>query len=174
MAFLQYAVAILFVIMSAAKSECQRGWVHFGNSCYFFSTRHKSWLDAATFCRAYHSELASVETRAENDFMTDTINRIKNGLSKKRNSDPDFWIGGTDAVIEGLWIWAASGKAITYSNFHDNAPDNLVQNNPDGQNCLEIVQWTGKVGKWNDDNCLDESHFICEMEFPASGGGILG
>ncbi|VDI21863.1 Hypothetical predicted protein, partial [Mytilus galloprovincialis] len=86
MAFLQYVVVILFVIISAAKSECQRGWVHFGNSCYFFSSRHKSWLDAASFCRAYHSELASVETRAENDFITDTINRIKNGLSKKRDS----------------------------------------------------------------------------------------
>ncbi|CAC5367846.1 unnamed protein product [Mytilus coruscus] len=161
--------------------------------------------------RAYHSELASVETGAENDFITDNINRIKNGLSKKRESDgkyyilfphtrqkyyifqqtcresntyfditannnnqqdfnetfePDFWIGGTDAVVEGVWVWAASGKAITYSNFIGNTPDNSVFVNPDGESCLEIVQWTaGSVGKWNDDNCLDESHFICEMEY---------
>ncbi|CAG2219899.1 unnamed protein product [Mytilus edulis] len=164
MAFLQYVVAILFVIIPDVQSECQRGWVHFGNSCYFFSTRHyhisHGWMQ-----RAYHSELASVETRAENDFITDTINRIKNGLSKKRNTDWDFWIGGNDARIEGVWIWVASGKAITYSNFIGNTPDNLVVANPDGENCLEIVQWAGKVGKWNDANCLDESHFICEMEY---------
>ncbi|CAG2205620.1 unnamed protein product [Mytilus edulis] len=224
--------------------------------------------------RAYHSELASVETGAENDFITDTITRIKNGFTKQRrleqcgdkldncfNYDDNecvgkyapwakincayrcgycpgcvdtkdncwnyddskclgiyspwaklncpyrcgycpvpyhaniteshkpltlhtksplrlnttslpmlsngdgFWIGGTDEVIEGVWVWAASGKPLTYSNFYKSVPNIDKNANPNDENCLEIVQWTGNVGKWNDNNCSEESHFICEMEY---------
>ncbi|XP_071136747.1 uncharacterized protein [Mytilus edulis] len=399
MAFLHYVVFILFVLISDAQSECQRGWFHFGNSCYFISNSHKSWANAASFCRAYHSELASVETGAENDFITDTITRIKNGFTKQRRLEqcgdkldncfnyddnecvgkyapwakincayrcgycpgnfppcedkidyckqlvsdacsdnqysgfvrlncrktcnkctvpaltfvnnnstlvpstelsqtktnalntaeqtnvtgcvdtkdncwnyddskclgiyspwaklncpyrcgycPDkppcvdkipncdeypanvctysgwcrincrkycnkcdvpyhaniteshkpltlhtksplrlnttslpmlsngdgFWIGGTDEVIEGVWVWAASGKPLTYSNFYKSVLNIDKNANPNGENCLEIVQWTGNVGKWNDNNCSEESHFICEMEYPASVSGIFG
>ncbi|VDI21864.1 Hypothetical predicted protein [Mytilus galloprovincialis] len=85
-----------------------------------------------------------------------------------------FWIGGTDEVIEGVWVWAASGKPLTYSNFYKSVPNIDKNANPNGENCLEIVQWTGNVGKWNDNNCSEESHFICEMEYPASVSGIFG
>lgn len=72
----------------------------------------------------------------------------------------DFWIGGTDEVLEGVWMWAPKGTKITYSNWNRGAPEDTHGN----EDCLEIVKWDGLVGKWNDDNCSDESHFICEME----------
>ncbi|XP_063401915.1 ladderlectin-like [Mytilus trossulus] len=83
-------VAILFHV-TFVQSECQRGWLHFGNSCYFISDTHKNWADSAIFCRAYNSRLASVESSAENDFLTDII-RLKNGLTKRgyRSIDYDY------------------------------------------------------------------------------------
>ncbi|XP_076079012.1 perlucin-like [Mytilus galloprovincialis] len=155
------------------QSECQRGWLHFGNSCYFISDTHKNWANSAIFCRALNSRLASVESSAENDFLTDII-RLKNGLTKRgyRSIDYDYWIDGTDEIIEGQWVWAESGKPLTYTNWVPGVPE---PNPRRDENCLEIVQWSTHVGQWNDDNCIDTSHFICEMEYPAGGpGGILG
>ncbi|CAC5360534.1 MRC [Mytilus coruscus] len=154
-------IAIFFHI-TFVQSECQRGWLHFGNSCYFISDTRKTWADAANFCRAYNARLASVETRAENDFLTDII-RLKNGLTERgyRSLDNDYWIDGTDEIIEGEWIWAESGMPLTYTNWMPGTPD-LYE--PREENCLEIVKWTDHVGQWNDDHCIDTSHFICEME----------
>lgn len=73
----------------------------------------------------------------------------------------DFWIGGTDEVLEGQWIWASKATPITYSNWYPGAPDSYE---PRKENCLEIIKWANHIGEWNDDHCSDESHFICEME----------
>ena len=42
-----------------------------------------------SFCRAYNSRLASIETRAENNFLADVITRIKQGISKRGNHGID-------------------------------------------------------------------------------------
>ena len=73
----------------------------------------------------------------------------------------DYWIGGTDEVVEGTQVWAAKGTEIRYTNWvpgQGHSP-NLVEN------CLEIVQWNNHVGQFNDDTCTDISYFICEMEY---------
>ncbi|VDI74609.1 Hypothetical predicted protein [Mytilus galloprovincialis] len=162
---------ILFVgiSISCVQSECHRGWFHHGNSCYFFSHTLKTWGDAASFCRTYNSHLATVETGGENAFLTDTIELIKNGIGKRDIDDRDFWLGGTDEVIEGVWVWAPTGKDLTYTNWFPGDPDNWKT----GENCLELSWYHGTHGTWNDQECSFESHFICETEFPASGS-IIG
>ncbi|XP_076087916.1 perlucin-like isoform X1 [Mytilus galloprovincialis] len=162
---------ILFVgiSISCVQSECHRGWFHYGNSCYFFSHTLKTWGDAANFCRTYNSHLATVETGGENAFLTDTIELIKNGIGKRDIDNSDFWLGGTDEVIEGVWVWAPTGKDLTYTNWFPGDPDNWET----GENCLELSWLLGTHGTWNDQKCSIESHFICETEFPASGS-IIG
>ncbi|CAG2232216.1 unnamed protein product [Mytilus edulis] len=113
-----------------------------------------------SFCRTYNSHLATVETGGENAFLTDTIELIKNGIGKRDIDDRDFWLGGTDEVIEGVWVWAPTGKDLTYTNWLQGNPDNWNTN----ENCLELVLSHDVLGKWNDQECSFVSHFICEMD----------
>ncbi|XP_071148911.1 perlucin-like [Mytilus edulis] len=155
--------------ITGLQSECLRGWFHYGNSCYFISHTLKTWVNAEGFCRTYNSYLATIETEGENIFLTDTITLIQNGVGKRDIHDltQDFWIGGTDEVIEGVWVWASTGKDLTYTNWEPGQPDNWKN-----ENCLSLVWWN-VPGKWNDWYCSRNCHFICETEFPASGS-IIG
>ena len=72
----------------------------------------------------------------------------------------DFLIGGTDEVLEGQWVWAPNGLHFTYGNWRPGNSDNYHEN----ENCLEIVQYEGHIGPWNDGRCSYEGHYICEME----------
>ncbi|CAG2232218.1 unnamed protein product [Mytilus edulis] len=112
------------------------------------------------FCRTYNSHLATIETEGENIFLTDTIALIQNGVGKRDIHDltQDFWIGGTDEVIEGVWVWASTGKDLTYTNWEPGQPDNWKN-----ENCLSLVWWN-IPGKWNDWYCSRNCHFICETE----------
>ncbi|VDI69866.1 Hypothetical predicted protein [Mytilus galloprovincialis] len=80
----------------------------------------------------------------------------------------DYWIDGTDEIIKGYWVWASTGKPISFTNWVHNEPNNVHGN----EDCLEIGNWN-KVGTWNDASCSVEDNFICEMEYPASGS-IIG
>ncbi|XP_063404354.1 uncharacterized protein LOC134687826 [Mytilus trossulus] len=50
---------------------------------------------------------------------------------------------GTDEIIEGEWVWAETGKPLTYTNWVPGTPD---LHKPRDENCLEIVKWTDHVG----------------------------
>ena len=75
----------------------------------------------------------------------------------------DYWIGGTDEVLEGVWVWAATGKALSYTHWAPHQPRG--PSTGIAENCIEMVQWDNHVGQWNDDDCTDREHFICEMEY---------
>lgn len=69
-----------------------------------------------------------------------------------------YWLDGTDEVLEGVWVWASTGKQLSYTNWYPNEPNSAHGN----EDCLEIKnhQFNG----WNDINCSYEFNFICEME----------
>ncbi|XP_063404339.1 perlucin-like [Mytilus trossulus] len=116
-----------------------------------------------SFCRSYHSQLADVQTRQENTFLVDTIDNIERYTGTVRH----YWLDGTDEVLEGVWVWASTGKQLSYTNWYPTEPNN--QNGK--ENCLEIK--SHRANGWNDIDCSHELNFICEMEYPA-GGSIIG
>jgi len=69
-----------------------------------------------------------------------------------------FWLGATDNVKEGSWIWQSSGKTATYTNWADGEPNNCCG----GENCL--VMYTSQ-GKWNDGTCPSSISIMCEFTF---------
>ncbi|VDI69867.1 Hypothetical predicted protein [Mytilus galloprovincialis] len=158
-----FIINFLLCTITLVFSECERGWLHYGNSCYYISDTKKSWASAASFCRAYHSQLADVQTREENTFLVDTIDKIE----RDTGTVHEYWLDGTDQVLEGVWVWASTGKQLSYTNWYPNEPNSAGGN----EDCLEIKDVN--VNGWNDNNCSLEFNFICEMEFPASGN-IIG
>ncbi|VDI56495.1 Hypothetical predicted protein [Mytilus galloprovincialis] len=158
-----FIINFLLCSVTLVLSECERGWLHYGSSCYFISDTKRSWTSAASFCRTYHSQLADVQTRGENTFLVDQIDKIERYTGIHRY----YWLDGTDEVLEGVWVWASTGKQLSYTNWYPTEPNN--QNGK--ENCLEIK--SHRANGWNDIDCSHELNFICEMEYPASGN-IIG
>lgn len=66
-----------------------------------------------------------------------------------------FWLSGSDMGHEGKFVWTNTGLRLTYTNMASGQPDNSLGN----ENCLEIRD----QGKWNDNNCLVDNHFVCQF-----------
>ena len=70
----------------------------------------------------------------------------------------DYWfIGLTDNVVEGDWVWVNSKSPlrVTYRKWRAGEP------NDDGvQNCAILVPPTSN---WDDVSCESKNHYICEV-----------
>ena len=69
----------------------------------------------------------------------------------------DFWIGLTDDSLEGKWEWLPSGATPSYTEWAPGQPDN-------GHNEDCALMSRSKDYHWNDDQCDNNHHFICERE----------
>jgi len=73
---------------TTTASGCPGGWQEFQGHCYQWNTYSLSWVDAEDDCERKGSHLASVHSKAENDFMWSLC------------SNNYYWIGGIDEVIQ--------------------------------------------------------------------------
>ena len=64
-------------------------------------------------------------------------------------SDHALWLGGTDALNEGQWVWTGSQKPIGFTDWQDGEPNNVLP----GEDCLEL--WYNRFNKyeWIDNLC---------------------
>jgi hypothetical protein len=117
------------------------------NHFYLFVDENKSWHDARDYCDKQGGYLASVQDAAENLF----IYSLTNGNS---------WLGATDEVVEGHWVWA-SYEPWDYSNWIIGNPDNTEQE----EHYLQFVPEF--PFQWNDAP-EEKSSFVCEWATPSS------
>ncbi|XP_078119074.1 galactose-specific lectin nattectin-like [Sander vitreus] len=122
---------------------CPPGWTQFGTRCFSFYIQTKTWSDAETFCQTAGGNLASIQSAEEHAFLRDYINQVT-GIDK------NAWIGGTDAVQEGTWLWT-DGSKFDYKSFAAGQPDNAGG----VENCLEM-NWGGNG--WNNGVCTFRCH----------------
>lgn len=79
-----------------------------------------------------------------------------------------FWVGSTDLVTEGEWLWLPSLTGVDdYNNWVPGQPDNMRGY----EHCMVIDSHTGM--KWRDDNCEEDRNFICQKEI-GGNPGIIG
>ncbi|XP_071135104.1 perlucin-like isoform X1 [Mytilus edulis] len=159
--------AIFFLSFVYVHADCPDGWHHYSASCYYISKNvHLSWPEASSDCKALSANLAVVDDRDTLNFLFTKINpshqKPQNGVCQ---TNADYWIDGTDQVVEGHWIWATFSNPIE-GNFW--CPGN-PSNSGGHEDCLEF-----KDGHWNDDVCTTPQPFICEMEYPGGGQTIIG
>jgi hypothetical protein len=136
---------------AAGSDECTAA--SFGQHTYYFCGLVDSAPLAAAKCQSLGMSMLSIESELENAFV----------LGKQKGSS---WLGGTDELSEGHWIWASSGvmfwdegQAIpnVYENFQPQQPND---NGADGahENCLVLT-----ADGWNDVLCsLDGFRAACE------------
>ena len=123
---------------------CPTGFNEYKDSCYYFAPRRDrlTWSEATTTCTSFGGYLAEVTSSSENAYITA-------GLTGR------FWIGGSDAVEEGRWIWSHSGSEISeYTNWGPKQPDNYNSQ----EKCLSY-----RVSNvWNDLDCSVAISYVCE------------
>eukprot|EP00105_Crassostrea_gigas_P030493 XP_011452811.1 PREDICTED: perlucin-like protein [Crassostrea gigas] len=146
-----YLLSIFSLTGVLAQSSCPHGWLKNDNSCYLFVTHvDNDWTESEYFCHMIGSKLVEIETEKENNFLKN------HARSEHQHAKSGFWIGGTDAVVEGEWIWITSQAKFSYDDWADDFPDDYEGN----EDCAHL--WSGVNYSWNDSNCDERMNFICE------------
>uniref|UniRef100_A0A3B1KIE7 C-type lectin domain-containing protein n=1 Tax=Astyanax mexicanus TaxID=7994 RepID=A0A3B1KIE7_ASTMX len=118
-------------------TEVDQKWLPImtGSDRYIFINEKKIWSEAQSYCRANHTDLASVRNQTENK-----------QISEKLNFERNVWIG----LFKDTWEWSdQSSSSFRY-----------WKSNPGGiENCTTVS--VNDQGLWRDQNCNMVSPFIC-------------
>uniref|UniRef100_A0A3Q4AGM8 C-type lectin domain-containing protein n=1 Tax=Mola mola TaxID=94237 RepID=A0A3Q4AGM8_MOLML len=124
----------------------QKYWNKFNISCYYVSNVRKNWTMSRLDCIARGADLVIIDSREEQVFVQSLL-----------NSSQDAWIGMTDSVEEGTWMWV-DGSPVTITFWRPGQPNSYQGD----QDCGEVLQTEG--GHWNDYSCSTEQIWICEKK----------
>ncbi|XP_041097927.1 CD209 antigen-like protein C [Polyodon spathula] len=122
---------------------CPAGWQHNG-TCYYFSKQTKNWMESRDECEGKASRLIVIKDQEQLDFVFGQMKGNK------------FWIGLSDKVLEGNWIWV-DGSPVTMPLWSSGEPNDSNQN----EDCAEV---SSDQAKWNDISCDQLKHFVCEKK----------
>jgi hypothetical protein len=120
--------------------------IMFGGHDYLFVTTAETWSDAWSRCQDGGYDLVSIESAAEQAFVTAQENMHGGGA---------WWIGYNDIGIEGTWHWSNTSPSA-YTNWSPGEP-----NNWNGLEDCALDNYLSS-GKWNDAGCNLPSRFVCE------------
>ncbi|XP_069038821.1 CD209 antigen-like protein B [Lepisosteus oculatus] len=132
---------------STLEEECRPcpwGWELFSTKCYYFSTDNLSWNDSRTACRKLGADLVVINSSSEQEFISN------------RTQGLQYWMGMTDVVVEGTWIWVdGTQPTVRYWN-------GVEPNNCQNEDCLATTLDVKVVINWNDKKCELPLLWICE------------
>jgi len=115
-------------------------WLRYGNACFKLVNEKGSWIDAQDACHDINSNLTSIHSAGENDFVRQIANTF--GLHS-------VWIGLNNLnSADGNYKWV-DGSDLSYTNWEDGEPSGGIEN------CT--AQWNSGLS-WSDFNC--DSHFV--------------
>lgn len=104
----------------------------------------RAWDPARVLCQARKGDLIAFEELGE----------FEEFLALLPTPTPSRWIGLSDGVNEGDFLWV-SGVGLNDPHWSVDQPDN----SGDGENCVELMTSL----EWNDDNCSGTHGYICEL-----------
>ncbi|KPP79615.1 macrophage mannose receptor 1-like, partial [Scleropages formosus] len=128
--------------------NCLPGWWPYGYHCYFVYNGKTgfSWPESRYYCQLANSELASLHSRAEVEFLRN-INYTKSH---------NVWIGLTKNIYYG-WSWTDQ-TSLGFLNWAPGEPNSAIHpGDTGGEDCVEMYP----DGQWNDNNCVQKRGFAC-------------
>ncbi|KAL3977343.1 olfactory receptor [Sarotherodon galilaeus] len=108
-----------------------------------------TWEEALNYCERNHNGLLWIEDEEDQKV-------VEQWLSYTVDEGP-FWIGLRQSSLFGFWIW--KDRTVGYSNWKNGKIPAMPMSN----HCGVIVK-TNATGKWSDEDCWREHHFLCEEE----------
>ena len=122
------------------------GWKMFNSHCYKFVQTRKNWSGAKNYCNGLSSYLVTIHSQAEKDFVA----------SLTPNDGINTWLGLSDLVSEGAWIWEDGRPWGSYTAWKSGEP-----NDQHGEDCVEIYD---ESNLWNDRRCSALNSFVCKKQ----------
>ncbi|XP_058877943.1 C-type lectin domain family 4 member E-like [Acipenser ruthenus] len=150
---------------------CPQNWEQFNGKCYYFSTDRMNWNSSRHNCTSLGGHLVIIESDGEQRFLSDKALIITQGAY--RYEDKSYWIGLTDAVTEGTWLWVDGTPLIgnVQAKFwgtrtHDGGkePDNYKRDDPAGEDCARLETKKNSYAIWFDSSCKNLYKRICETK----------
>eukprot|EP00058_Branchiostoma_floridae_P006243 XP_002591731.1 hypothetical protein BRAFLDRAFT_223290 [Branchiostoma floridae] len=138
------------ILNSSTALQCPSEWRNYNNHCYKVMTDKVSWFTASSRCSLRGASLASINDRAENNF-------VKLFISNYKSKIPTIWLGLHK--VSGQWKWT-DGSRAGYKNWVRGEPNNskTMSSKFKGENCAVKMYW----GQWNDIRCGNAHAYICE------------
>lgn len=111
-----------------------------GGECFVYWAGPATWLVAEAACVQANARLAILDSAAKDSVVEAMLTA-------------DTFIGGTDAVVEGTFLWI-DGTPLGFTNWHTGEPNN--GNGAYQEDCIVVAG--ARVGKgWDDRPCAPES-----------------
>ncbi|XP_052684014.1 perlucin-like [Crassostrea angulata] len=137
--------------VTSQSPPCPHGWFYRGSSCYaFFTDAPATWTEAEVHCNLMQSRLVEIETVVEDEFLE--VHLMNNGFKG------DFWIGLSDILVDGEWLWMSTQTVAQYTNWWPGEPNNY---HSIAEDCAALH---GRMFHWYDIPCSRKNNFICEKE----------
>ncbi|XP_034534284.1 ladderlectin-like isoform X2 [Notolabrus celidotus] len=128
---------------------CPAGWAQLAARCYQFQKNAKSWADAERHCTLLSGNLASIQSPGQYAFLRDMV-------YKETRSHREIWLGGYDAVKNGVWLWS-DGSQFLFTGWARGEP-----NDHWGEGCMEMNH-RGR-DYINDSKCPHKKPYICARD----------
>ena len=140
----------VIALVITVHSKCADDWHPFRGYCYKPVFGRATWHKARENCQNIGGELASIHSKAENDFIFSL-------LSPKVILSRVGWIGYIYWYSEKTWKWedGHTWASKPYANWNTGEP-NYGSTKP---NCAHMRY----EGKWNDHRCNDPMPSICKV-----------
>ncbi|XP_072259110.1 uncharacterized protein [Pyxicephalus adspersus] len=137
-------------IQKGKKSSelCAPGWINFGGSCYYWSSRLLQWKNAKEDCEGRKAHLVVVNGNEEMVYIR--------AFSQKKL----WWIGLIET--DGNWEWVdGTSYEITPKFWEAGQPDDYLGHTlRGGEDCAQLRNADG----WNDAHCSSKHLYICEKK----------
>ncbi|XP_037822314.1 lectin subunit alpha-like [Lucilia sericata] len=149
---LQFLVILLICLTKLYYINCNENVFISGlkNVYYIESEQKFTFYDALAKCASMNMSLVTIDTKLKSQDITALLTDI---FGKRI----PLWIGG---VVNGnnprQFVWLATGKKFTYTNWGPSQPD-FAGNN---EYCAQ-TGWTNAM-EWNDHVCSNQYGFMCE------------
>ncbi|XP_029413479.1 asialoglycoprotein receptor 1 isoform X1 [Nannospalax galili] len=130
------------------RTCCPINWMEYQDSCYWFSSSGRSWLESDKYCQLENAHLVVVTSWEEQKFVQHHMGPI------------NTWIGLTDQ--NGPWRWVdGTDYEKSFKNWAPEQPDDWYGHGlGGGEDCAHFTP----DGRWNDDICKRPYRWVCETE----------
>ncbi|TKS86469.1 C-type lectin domain family 4 member M CD209 antigen-like protein 1 [Collichthys lucidus] len=144
--------------------RCRPGWLFRKSSCYYFSSLHasnskKNWMDSRAHCKSEGGDLLVIDNLEEQLLIGNNLPKMSSSSLWWQNG---FWIGLTDVVTEGTWVWINNVTEVQTMYWKDGYPNN------DGRQsarCAALLYYADGRKTWYNGHCQNHHYnWICEME----------
>ncbi|XP_026200249.1 uncharacterized protein LOC113151541 isoform X2 [Anabas testudineus] len=123
-------------------SSCSPGWLLFGQRCFAFYPVWSSWSDAKSLCSQTGSNLVSLHTLEEVQF-----------LRRLTNTNTSVWLGGYQERKDGSWFWSDESPLSISDWTH-----NRLGKTREARVCMEMEP---KSGELHSTSCEELRFYIC-------------